>query len=77
MQEVGLLLFEGLAGFTPDPHLITGVDGAVETGNKHLPHVSRRVHSNSTRCCESDGLGSDRRCIVRGVRQGDELGFFG
>ncbi|CAN0843372.1 hypothetical protein LINGRAPRIM_LOCUS155, partial [Linum grandiflorum] len=41
-----------------------GVDGAVEAGNKHLPHVPRRVHSNSTGCCKSDGLTNDGRCAV-------------
>ncbi|CAN0920317.1 hypothetical protein LINGRAHAP2_LOCUS31976 [Linum grandiflorum] len=25
-----------------------GVDGVLETGNEHLPHVPQRVHNNST-----------------------------
>ncbi|CAN0925055.1 hypothetical protein LINGRAHAP2_LOCUS34536, partial [Linum grandiflorum] len=36
-----------------------GVDGAVETGNKHLPHVPQRVHINSIGCCEPDELTSN------------------
>ncbi|CAN0899208.1 hypothetical protein LINGRAHAP2_LOCUS20140, partial [Linum grandiflorum] len=34
------------------------IDGALETGNEHLLHVSRRVHNNSTGCCTLDGLTS-------------------
>ncbi|CAN0881572.1 hypothetical protein LINGRAHAP2_LOCUS14318 [Linum grandiflorum] len=33
-----------------------GVDGAVETGNEHLPHVPRRGVNNSTGRCALDGL---------------------
>ncbi|CAN0847872.1 hypothetical protein LINGRAHAP2_LOCUS5218, partial [Linum grandiflorum] len=37
------------------------VGGAVETGNKHLPHVPRRMHNYTTGCCERG---------VHGVREG-------
>ncbi|CAN0906602.1 hypothetical protein LINGRAHAP2_LOCUS24353 [Linum grandiflorum] len=53
------------------------VDGAVETGNEHLRHVPRRVHSYSIGCYEPDGLTGDRRCVVCGIREEDELGCFG
>ncbi|CAN0904199.1 hypothetical protein LINGRAHAP2_LOCUS22958, partial [Linum grandiflorum] len=51
-----------------------GADGAVETGNEHLPHVPRRGVNNSTGRCALDGLISFRRRAVRRVREGDELG---
>ncbi|CAN0860694.1 Serine/threonine-protein phosphatase 7 long form homolog, partial [Linum grandiflorum] len=40
LQEVGLLLFEGLAGFTPDPHLITALMECwrPETNTFHMYH---------------------------------------
>ncbi|CAN0826602.1 hypothetical protein LINGRAPRIM_LOCUS2310, partial [Linum grandiflorum] len=60
---------------SPSDH---GIGGAVETGNKQLPHVPRRVYNNSSGCCKPERLGSDGRRGVCGVRQqGDGLGFFG
>ncbi|CAN0857306.1 hypothetical protein LINGRAHAP2_LOCUS6708 [Linum grandiflorum] len=53
-----------------------GVDGALETGNEHLPHVPRRGVNNSTGRCALDGLMSFRRRAVRSVREGDELGSY-
>ncbi|CAN0875167.1 hypothetical protein LINGRAHAP2_LOCUS10677, partial [Linum grandiflorum] len=53
-----------------------GVDGALETGNKHLPHVPLRVLNNSTGCCALDGLTSYGRRVVSGVREGHELGCY-
>ncbi|CAN0920723.1 hypothetical protein LINGRAHAP2_LOCUS32206 [Linum grandiflorum] len=53
-----------------------GADGAVETGNEHLPHVPRRGVNNSTGRCAHDGLISFRRRAVRRVREGDELGSY-
>ncbi|CAN0840551.1 hypothetical protein LINGRAHAP2_LOCUS2856 [Linum grandiflorum] len=44
-----------------------GVDGALETGNKHFPHVPQRVLSNSTGCCALDGLISYGRRAVCGI----------
>ncbi|CAN0883761.1 Serine/threonine-protein phosphatase 7 long form homolog, partial [Linum grandiflorum] len=40
LQEVGLLPFEGLAGFTPDPHLITTLleRWRPETNTFHMYH---------------------------------------
>ncbi|CAN0917154.1 hypothetical protein LINGRAHAP2_LOCUS30112 [Linum grandiflorum] len=53
-----------------------GVDGTLETGNEHLPHVPRRVHNNSTGCCALDGLTSYGRGAVCGIQEGDELGCY-
>ncbi|CAN0898486.1 hypothetical protein LINGRAHAP2_LOCUS19725 [Linum grandiflorum] len=53
-----------------------GVDGALETGNEHLPHVPRRVPSNSTGRCTLDELISYGRRAVCGIRQGHELGCY-
>ncbi|CAN0881261.1 Protein MAIN-LIKE 2 [Linum grandiflorum] len=53
-----------------------GADGAVETGNEHLPHVPRRGVNNSTGRCALDRLISFRRRAVRRVREGDELGSY-
>ncbi|CAN0903301.1 hypothetical protein LINGRAHAP2_LOCUS22482 [Linum grandiflorum] len=52
------------------------VDGALETGNEHLPHVPRRVLTNSIGRCALDGLISYGRRVVCGIRQGDELGCY-
>ncbi|CAN0918006.1 hypothetical protein LINGRAHAP2_LOCUS30613 [Linum grandiflorum] len=51
-----------------------GADGAVETGNEHLPHVPRRGVNHSTGRCALDGVISFRRRAVRRVRELDELG---
>ncbi|CAN0919662.1 hypothetical protein LINGRAHAP2_LOCUS31581, partial [Linum grandiflorum] len=53
-----------------------GVDGALETGNEHLPHVSQRVHNNLTRCFTLHGLTSYGRRAAPGIREGDELGYY-
>ncbi|CAN0843560.1 hypothetical protein LINGRAHAP2_LOCUS3910 [Linum grandiflorum] len=53
-----------------------GVDGALETGNEHLPHVPQRGVNNSTRRCALDGLTSYGRRDVCRVREGDELGGY-
>ncbi|CAN1223226.1 hypothetical protein LINGRAPRIM_LOCUS741, partial [Linum grandiflorum] len=45
------------------------VDGALETGNEHLPHVPRRGLTNSTGRCALDGLISYGRRAVCGVRE--------
>ncbi|CAN0925599.1 Protein MAIN-LIKE 2, partial [Linum grandiflorum] len=41
-----------------------GVDGALETGNEHLPHVPLIVLTNSSGCCALDGLISYGRRYV-------------
>ncbi|CAN0924841.1 hypothetical protein LINGRAHAP2_LOCUS34418, partial [Linum grandiflorum] len=51
-----------------------GVDGVVETGNQHLPHVPQRAHNDAIGCCEPARLTSDGRSAVCGVREGDKLG---
>ncbi|CAN0903672.1 hypothetical protein LINGRAHAP2_LOCUS22689, partial [Linum grandiflorum] len=53
-----------------------GADGAVETGNEHLPHVPRRGVNNSTGRCALDGLSSFRGRAVRRVLEGDGLGSY-
>ncbi|CAN0876264.1 hypothetical protein LINGRAHAP2_LOCUS11205, partial [Linum grandiflorum] len=53
-----------------------GVDGALETGNEHLPHVPRRELTNSIGRCALDGLISYGRRAVCGIRQGDVLGCY-
>ncbi|CAN0873271.1 hypothetical protein LINGRAHAP2_LOCUS10334, partial [Linum grandiflorum] len=53
-----------------------GADGAVETGNEHLPHVPQRGVNNSTGRCALDGLISFMRRAVRRVREEDELGSY-
>ncbi|CAN0856950.1 hypothetical protein LINGRAHAP2_LOCUS6615 [Linum grandiflorum] len=53
-----------------------GVDGALETGNEHLPHVPRRVHTNSTGRCALDERISYGRHVLREIREGDELGCY-
>ncbi|CAN0917697.1 hypothetical protein LINGRAHAP2_LOCUS30462 [Linum grandiflorum] len=50
-----------------------GVDGALETGNEHLPHVPRRGVNNFTGRCALDRLTIYGRHAVCRVRERDEL----